>query len=237
MSSNTEQRANITFPDETAHADDASDSGESFGSNQEQETKKGEGLAFNRHEKLERLKREKRLAMNRECARARRRRKKLRMEILEQKVTELTHTNNHIQVANDALQARVMQLEAELSLARSNKATLSLIPKNAGSLGFPSSFLGAGSGTRMAGSGLSADSQALIAEKLNLQRRSALAGLSGTTAGLGSFGAGDQATALRYMQLMQAKSAIDAENFAAKKQYGAGGLFGEPERAASGFLY
>ena len=95
--------------------DDASDSGDSAA-----EAPKTE--APNRYEKLERLKREKRLAMNRECARARRRRKKLRMEMLENRVQELTQKNSKIQDANDALRARVTQLEAELGAARSGMA-------------------------------------------------------------------------------------------------------------------
>ena len=157
-----------------------------------------------RYDKLERLKREKRLAMNRECARARRRRKKLRMELLETRVQDLTTRNSQVQEANDALRTRVAQLEGELNMAKSTIAML-------------------GSG----GGGVGSDaSQSFLNEKFNLQRRAALLGGGGgpTAAaaayGLGGFpGAGgqDPAAALRYMQLMQAKSGM-----AAYPHYGAG---------------
>merc|ERR1719215_1956425 len=88
--------------------------------------------------------------------------------------------------------------------------------------GPPASLLG----PRMAG--LSAEAtQAMIAEKLNMQRRAALAGFGsgsgfgglggasgGASQGLSGLGGGnagpgpDQAAALRYMQLMKAKSAM-----------------------------
>lgn len=178
----------------------------------------------NRYEKLERLKREKRLAMNRECARARRRRKKLRMELLENRVQELTQKNSRMQDANDALRNRVAQLEAELGVAKSGMGLSLSNPDGAGMGGGPpSSLLGA----RMGGMGglSAAETQAMIAEKLNMQRRAAFAGLgAGMGAGsshlgglgnMGGMGAGagsgsDQATALRYMQLMKAKSAASS---------------------------
>lgn len=76
----------------------------------------------NRYDRLERLKREKRLAMNRECARVRRRRKKVRMELLEGRVQELTATNGRVQEENDALVARAAALEIELNRAKAQQA-------------------------------------------------------------------------------------------------------------------
>ena len=197
-----EQDPKVNLPEPTSD-DDASDSGE----DESAALPEASSDNPNRYEKLERLKREKRLAMNRECARARRRRKKLRMELLDNRVEELSQKNTRIQDENTALRARVMQLEAELGAAKSTK-------------GLDASSLMGG----MGGGGFSAvypsgvmSSQALIAEKLSSQRRAALAGLGGSAgapaSGLGGFMGGassDQATALRYMQLMQAKSAMGA---------------------------
>lgn len=151
---------------------------------------------------------------------ARRRRKKLRMELLENRVQELTQKNSRMQDANDALRNRVAQLEAELGVAKSGMGLSLSNPDGAGMGGGPpSSLLGARMG------GLSAaETQAMIAEKLNMQRRAAFAGLGaggshlgglGNMGGMGAAGAGaggasDQATALRYMQLMKAKSAASS---------------------------
>lgn len=189
-----------TLEEQNMPTDDASDSGDSV------EAPKETTDPPNRYEKLERLKREKRLAMNRECARARRRRKKLRMELLENRVQELTQKNGRMQDTNEALRSRVAQLEAELGVAKSGMAMGLSSPDGGMSSGPPSSLLGARMG------GLSAEAtQAMIAEKLSMQRR-ALAGFGGSSGlgGLQSMGGGggssDQAT-LRYMQLMKAKSA------------------------------
>ena len=72
-----------------------------------------------RYERLEKLKRQKRLAMNRECARNRRRRKKLRMELLDKQVQDLTNRNTLLDHENRLLGARVQQLELELNRAKS----------------------------------------------------------------------------------------------------------------------
>ena len=197
MSQIEQQEAKVTLSEPTSD-EDISD---------EDEPQDSAGAAAggaNRYVKLERLKREKRLAMNRECARARRRRKKLRMELLDNRVQELAQKNNRIQDDNMALRARVMQLEAELGAAKSN-------------IGLDASSLLGGAGGVGLGGYDAMSNQALIAEKLNLQRRAALAAFGGSSSGspasgLGGFmgsagGKSDQATALRYMQLMQAKSA------------------------------
>lgn len=68
--------------------------------------------------------REKRLAMNRESARARRKRKKLLLESLEGQVAELLKQNQRYKIANEALGGQVAQLEAELSVAKSTIAML-----------------------------------------------------------------------------------------------------------------
>lgn len=74
---------------------------------------------------LSRLRREKRLAMNRESARARRKRKKVLLETLEQQVADLAKRNQRFQLANETLSAKVHQLESELSVARSTITLLS----------------------------------------------------------------------------------------------------------------
>eukprot|EP00522_Entomoneis_paludosa_P005894 CAMPEP_0172457066 /NCGR_PEP_ID=MMETSP1065-20121228/19765_1 /TAXON_ID=265537 /ORGANISM="Amphiprora paludosa, Strain CCMP125" /LENGTH=308 /DNA_ID=CAMNT_0013210547 /DNA_START=202 /DNA_END=1128 /DNA_ORIENTATION=- len=65
-----------------------------------------------------RLRREKRLAMNRESARARRKRKKILIETLEDQVSELTKSNNKYRM-------RVTDLEKELGVAKQTIALLS----------------------------------------------------------------------------------------------------------------
>ena len=82
-------------------------------------TEKDEG---SRYDRLERLKREKRLAMNRECARVRRRRKKMRMELLEGRVQDLATANGRLLEEKKALVARVTALEVELNKAKAQQA-------------------------------------------------------------------------------------------------------------------
>lgn len=229
-----EQEPKTALP-EPDNEDDMSDSG---GEEEEQlAAPEASNPNPNRYEKLERLKREKRLAMNRECARARRRRKKLRMELLDARVQELNQKNTRIQDENSALRARVMQLEAELGAAKSTAGLDA------------SSFMGGmgGNMNSMGSPGLSAggytpdtmSSQALIAEKLSLQRRTALAGFGGSAGAptsslggfMGSMGAGgmsDQASALRYMQLMQAKSAMGGAGDQGKASF----MGGAPARSS-----
>lgn len=73
---------------------------------------------------LARLRREKRLAMNRASARARRNRKKALMETLEGQVTELAKRNQNLQMLNDSLNNKVQTLETELAMARATIAAL-----------------------------------------------------------------------------------------------------------------
>lgn len=67
---------------------------------------------------LARLRREKRLAMNRASARERRRRKKVLIETLEDQVQELTKRNKSLQSTNTNLRTRVEQLENDLAQTR-----------------------------------------------------------------------------------------------------------------------
>ena len=188
--------------------DDASDSGASTEAPKTNTDTTKE--APNRYEKLERLKREKRLAMNRECARARRRRKKMRMEVLENRVQELTQKNGRICEANDALRARVAQLEAQLGGARPGMSLGVSAPDVSAS-----SFMGA----RMSGFSPEAN-QAMMSEKLDLQRRAAMVGLGGASTGLGRLTGNQNGNldTLRYIQLMQAKNAM-GEDAAAAMQH------------------
>ena len=72
--------------------------------------------------RLEQLKREKRLAMNRESARARRRRKKIRLETLEQQAEDLNQRHHSLMLSNQQLKTRVAQLEGELATFSSTRA-------------------------------------------------------------------------------------------------------------------
>ena len=75
-------------------------------------------------DELARMRREKRLAMNRESARVRRKRKKVMMETLQQQVADLTSRNQRYRMANEALTAQVHKLETELAFARSTISML-----------------------------------------------------------------------------------------------------------------
>ena len=68
--------------------------------------------------------REKRLAMNRASARARRKRKKVLLDSLANQVTDLTKRNQTLQLNNDAMRARVDQLESALAQAQSTITSL-----------------------------------------------------------------------------------------------------------------
>jgi hypothetical protein len=122
---------------------------------------------------LSRLRRAKRLAMNRQSARARRKRKKVMIESLELQVAELAKRNQHYQVANDSLNSQVSQLERELAVARS---TISLLQKESDSR--------AGSGTNLTQSVLgggdyqSSSQHEAIRLLLQLQQQRAFGGLA-----------------------------------------------------------
>lgn len=73
---------------------------------------------------LEQAKRANRLAMNRESARARRRRKKIKLESLEQRTGRLQQENELLAAANEALLIRVAELERELAASRNALNTL-----------------------------------------------------------------------------------------------------------------
>lgn len=80
-------------------------------------------------EDLARLRKEKRLAMNRVSARNRRKRKKMLIETLEGQVATLKTANRQHHLANESLQAKVRQLENDLSVAR---ATIRQLTTSAG---------------------------------------------------------------------------------------------------------
>lgn len=76
-------------------------------------------------ENVLRSRREKRLAMNRASARARRKRKKELLGSLAGQVQELTNQNQTLQSKNDTLSSRIEQLEAALAQAQTTITTLS----------------------------------------------------------------------------------------------------------------
>ena len=80
---------------------------------------------------LSKLRREKRLAMNRASARARRKRKKVLLDSLANQVTELTKRNQAIQLANETLRSKVDQLESALAQSQATIASLLSDPRQA----------------------------------------------------------------------------------------------------------
>lgn len=86
-----------------------------------------DGVAVNR--------RAKRLAMNRESARNRRKRKKVLVQTLEVQVAELNKSNQQYQLSNDALTIRVRTLENELAIAHNTIRQLSNASKNSSAFG------------------------------------------------------------------------------------------------------
>lgn len=73
---------------------------------------------------FKRFRREKRLAMNRASARARRKKKKVMLESLGHQVTELTKKNQSLQGTNETLIRKIDRLETALSQARETIASL-----------------------------------------------------------------------------------------------------------------
>ncbi|GKY97179.1 hypothetical protein MPSEU_000676300 [Mayamaea pseudoterrestris] len=71
----------------------------------------------------------KRLHMNRESARARRKRKKVLMESLEQQVSDLMKRNQVYRLVNESLTTQVQQLESDLAVAN---ATIVMLRTNSG---------------------------------------------------------------------------------------------------------
>lgn len=77
------------------------------------------------HPQEAKRKRAKRLAMNRASARERRKRKRILLENLEERVSELTKKNNSLQDMNDDLISQVRQKDLDLTQARNILSTLS----------------------------------------------------------------------------------------------------------------
>jgi hypothetical protein len=92
--------------DSTLHSDDDED-----GSGQQSES-------------FVKMRREKRLAMNRASARARRKRKKVLLDSLGGQLSEMTSQNRTLGISNETLQARVQQLESALSQAQGTISAL-----------------------------------------------------------------------------------------------------------------
>ena len=184
-----------------------------------EESSEGEGTAApdaagSRHEgaktgTLEKLKRDKRLAMNRESARARRSRKKMRMETLEHRAEELNQRHHALVLENQGLKARVAQLETELSGSRplgggggaasmlQQQALMAARMGGASSLGLPFGLAGAG------GMGTDPELQYLQMQmQMQMQMRSSNAG---TSAAGGGGSTSERAARLAAMQDIQSQ--------------------------------
>jgi hypothetical protein len=92
-------------------------------SESDENDEKEQGDSSNTNE-LSRVRREKRLAMNRSSARARRKRKKTLLDTLANQLTDITKRNQTFQRTNDTLRARVEQLESALAQAQATISTL-----------------------------------------------------------------------------------------------------------------
>jgi bZIP transcription factor len=89
----------------------------SFGDGKTNENPSGKGTAPDL-DKYTIIRREKRLAMNRESARNRRQRKKQLIQSLDEQALELRKSNQQLQTTNDSLSVRIRVLESELAAAR-----------------------------------------------------------------------------------------------------------------------
>jgi hypothetical protein len=105
------------------------DSDEDSRSDDDEVADDGTGRAGEPIDELTRVRREKRLAMNRESARTRRKRKKILLESLEQQVADLNKRNQSYRIANENLKTKVTQLETDLGMARSTIAVLTQQPR------------------------------------------------------------------------------------------------------------
>lgn len=98
------------------------------GSDSDEETTTSSAKQMNEeadiNDRLSVLRREKRLAMNRESARLRRRRKKELINSLEAQVDELVNHKSRLEASNELLARRVQALETELASAQSTITTL-----------------------------------------------------------------------------------------------------------------
>lgn len=113
------ETAQLDGKDETDEDDYDEDGPNDDSAQSSAEGKEGKG------DELSRLRREKRLAMNRESARERRKRKKVLLETLEERVEQLAEQNRRYQLVNENLTAKVKRLEADLGFARSTITMLS----------------------------------------------------------------------------------------------------------------
>lgn len=75
-------------------------------------------------ESMARLRKEKRLAMNRESARNRRKRKKVLIQSLESQVSEVSKSKEELKSENEKLSNRLQAVETELQIANATTASL-----------------------------------------------------------------------------------------------------------------
>lgn len=158
------------------------------------------------------VRREKRLAMNRASARARRRRKKDLLDTLSTQVSDLTNQKQALQTANEGLKARVEQLEAALHQA-TNTIT-AIASASSGASGLSSTTIGGGGGNT---------------DEARLRSLLLGAGISGGgcngTAGSGiGLGLGDSFINARAAQLLQQQNQMKLLEGLGASGAGGGGL-------------
>jgi hypothetical protein len=101
--------------DELDDHDDDEEGGQDYG---ERELSASGGRLFAEGGEIARKRREKRLAMNRASARARRKRKKVLLDSFSGQVNDLTKKNQELQSENDRLRCRAQQLESAVRRAQ-----------------------------------------------------------------------------------------------------------------------
>jgi bZIP transcription factor len=114
------------------HMENEDDNSSGDSSSDEDAPKKGD-----KTDCVARLRKEKRLAMNRESARLRRKRKKTLIQSLESQVLELTTAAQEFQTANERLKDRLRSLEGELQIANTTIAYLMSLQQHGGRSSLP----------------------------------------------------------------------------------------------------
>ena len=171
------------------------------------------------------FKREKRLAMNRESARARRRRKKIRMELMEQRVDGLNQRHDALLQEHQALQARVRHLETELVVANASTTSRAVSGGPVGGRALeplPPGFLGMG----MAGGAGGANNPLLSAREMPFPGGgggAAAAGGGGMNANLDLRRLMEQEAALASAQQRQPQQQDQAAAMASMRRVGSEG--------------
>jgi hypothetical protein len=177
----SDDEGSIDRKDESKHDDENEDGGYGEGDDSDSSSDDGREKKEARKEddnsnmdRLARLRKEKRLAMNRESARVRRRRKKILIQSLEGQVAELTSKAQELQSTNARLLTRLQVVESELSMANSTITQLLALQQKLEegvSRTIPLSGQGSNFGRQSSISGLLSSTNARFDDELNILLR------------------------------------------------------------------